>query len=106
MRLTDNPLLLGREVDNAVGGYHVHALVGERDILYLPLEELHVLRPSLSLVLAGQTQHLLSHVQPISLSTRGDPLGREQDVYATTAAQVQHDLAGRKGRQGHRVAAL
>src|SRR5215204_7601113 len=52
-----------------------------------------------------QTQHLVSHVQPVGLSTRGDPLGREQDVYATTTAQVQHNLAGRKGRQGHRVAA-
>src|SRR5918998_112371 len=60
--LAYNPLLCGGEVDDAVAYDDVHVIVGERDILYLTLEELHVLDPGLPLVLAGQLQHLVCHV--------------------------------------------
>ena len=67
-------------------------IFGERNILYLPLQKLAVLDPRLSLVLPGQLQHLVGHVEAISSPAGRAPLGREQYVYAPTAPEIQHYL--------------
>src|SRR3970040_1763758 len=41
--LRQNAVLVGREVDHAVGDDDVHGVVRERDLLDLPLEAFHVL---------------------------------------------------------------
>ena len=92
-RFGDHLPLVGREVDDAVGDDHVHRVVGERDGLDLALEELDVLDAGLALVLAGQGQHLVGHVEAVRLAGGADPPGREQHVDAAAGAQVEHHLA-------------
>src|SRR5215210_4216448 len=104
-RLAYNPLLRGGEVDDAVAYDDVHVIVGQRDILYLPLEELRVLDAGLAPVLAGKLQHLIGHVETIRLPARRHPPRREQDVYPAAAPQIQDHLARREGRKHDRVAA-
>src|SRR3712207_5401571 len=86
--LPENLLLLGGEVYDAVGDHHVHVLVGQRNLLDLPLKKLHVLYPGLLLVLAGQGQHLVGHVQSVSLTSWRDTPGGEQHIYTATASEV------------------
>ena len=58
------------EVDDAVGDDHVHRGIGERDRLDVALQELDVLDAGLALVLAGERQHLVGHVQAVRLAGR------------------------------------
>src|SRR5215217_3167912 len=104
-RLGDHLWLVRREVDDAVGAHHVHVILWQRYVLDVSLDELDVLHPSFCLVLLRQRKHLVGHVQPVSLAARGHPLGREQHVYAASAAQVQHVLTRRERGQRRGVAA-
>src|SRR5215212_242675 len=104
-RLGDHLWLVRREVDDAVGDHHVHVILWQRYVLDVSLDELDVLHPSFCLVLLRQRKHLVGHVQPVSLAARGHSLGREQHVYAASAAQVQHVLTRRERGQCRGVAA-
>ena len=61
---------------------------GQRDLLDVALEELHVLDSRLGLVFLGQLKHFVGHIQTVSFPSRRDPPGREQHVYAAAASEV------------------
>ena len=69
-------------------------VVRQRDVLDLALEELDVLHAGFALVLAGQRQHLVGHVEAVSLAGRADAARREQHVDAAARAEIEHRLAG------------
>src|SRR5438309_2356878 len=76
------------------------------DLLDLALEELHVGGPRLALVLAGEGQHLVGHVEPVGPAGRAHPLRGQEDVDAASGAQIEHRLAGRElGERGGVAAA-
>ena len=52
-----------------------------------------------SAVLLSQLQHLVGHVQAVGLAAQEDPPGREQHIYAATAAQVQDHLTRQRGKE-------
>ena len=104
-RLAEDAVLVGREVDDAVRDDDVDGVVGERDLLHRPLQELDVRRARLRLVLAGEGEHLVGHVEAVGLARRADPLRREEDVDAAAGAEVEDDLPLLELREGGRVAA-
>ena len=75
---------------------------GSGIVLDLALEELDVLDARLTLVLAGELEHLVGHVEAVGLAGRADAPGREQHVDAAARAEVEHGLAlvevGDRGR--------
>ena len=87
-------ILVGREIDHAVGDDHVDGVVGQRDVLDLALQELDVLDAGLALILSRQRQHLVGHVEAVGLARRTDAPGRQQHVDAAARAEVEHGLAG------------
>ena len=104
-RLAEDRGLVGREVDHAVGDDHVDRVVGQRHRLDRSLQELDVLDPGLALVGPGQLEHLVGHVEAIGLAARPDPPRREQHIYATARAEVEHRLTVAKLGDRGRVAA-
>ena len=74
--------LVAREVDHAVGDDHVDGVVGQRDVLDRSLQELDVVDPGLALVVTGQLEHLVRHVEPVCLARGADAPGGEEHVDA------------------------
>src|SRR5215468_3883733 len=87
-------ILVGREVDHAIGDDHIHAGLGQGDLLDLALEELRVLDARLALVVAGEGEHLVRHVESVGFAGGPDAPGGEKHVDAAPRAQIQHGLAG------------
>src|ERR1700724_3618967 len=56
-----HPILVARQVDDAVRDDDVDAIVGQRYVLDLAFEKFHVLDARLALVFAGERQHLVGH---------------------------------------------
>ena len=83
----------------------VDRVVGQRDVLDLALQELDVLEAALALVLLGERQHLVGHVEAVGLAGRADAARREQHVDAAAGAEVEHRLAGLQLGQRGRIAA-
>ena len=82
--------LVGGQVDHAVGDHHIHRGVGQRDVLDLPLHELHVRRAGLGRVRPRQGEHLVGHVQAVGEPGRPDPPRGQQHVDPAAGPQVQH----------------
>src|SRR5262245_49494109 len=104
-RLGENAILVGRQIDHAVGDDDVHGVVRKGNRLDLSLEKLDVVDTGLLLVLAGQGQHFVGHVESVGLATRSHAFGREQHVDPAAGAQVEHRLAGAELGECRRVAA-
>jgi hypothetical protein len=56
-------------------------------------QPLHVGDAGVGLVVAGEVEHLVGHVQPVGQPGGADPAGGEQDIDPAARAQVEHDLA-------------
>jgi hypothetical protein len=59
-----------------------------------PLQELDVGHARLTLVFAGQGQHVVGHVEPVGFARRPHAPGRKQHVDAASRAEIQHRLTG------------
>ena len=82
-----------RQIDHAVGDDHVDRIVGQRDRLDLALEKLNILRARLLLVLAGEREHVVGHVEAVGLAGRPNATRREQNVDAAARAEIENGLA-------------
>src|SRR5262245_14414501 len=49
--------------------------------------------PAFLLVLAGQRQHLVGHVEAVGLAAWADATGREQDVDAAARSEIEHGFS-------------
>ena len=83
----------------------VDRVVGQRDVLDVALEELDILEPALALVLLGERQHLVGHVEAVRFAGRSDAPRRQQHVDAAAGAEIEHGLAGLQLGQRGRIAA-
>ena len=104
-RLAEHAILVGGQVDDAIGDDDVDRVVGQRDGLDLALEELDVVGARLALVVARQRQHLVGHVEAVGLALRADAARRQQHVDAAARAEIEHGLARFQLRQRGRIAA-
>src|SRR2546430_4349144 len=104
-RFGKDAVLVRREIDDTVGDDDVDGPVGQRDVLDLASQELDVLDVRLPLVVSRQREHLVGHVQPVRLARRPYPLGGQEDVDASTRAEVQHRLPWPEVGERRRVAA-
>src|SRR5205085_6518633 len=85
------------EVENAVGEDDVDGAAGDhRQVLNPPLVERHVVPADatgdLPLILAGQCQHVLVHVDADDPPLRADNLRSDVTDFASAAAEIQHCL--------------
>ena len=100
-----HPVLVGRKIDDAIGDDHVDGVVGQRNVFDLALQELDVLDAGLALVLVGQRQHFVGHVETVGFAGGPDAARRKQNVDAAAGAEIEDDLAGIQLRQRRRIAA-
>src|ERR1039457_416235 len=75
-------IFVGREVDHAIGNDDVDGIIGQGDILDLTLEEFDVVDAGFELVLAGQGEHFVGHVETVSFARGSYATGGEQDIDA------------------------
>ena len=104
-RFAQHCVLVTRQVDHAVRDDHVDRIVGERDVLDRPFQELYVGCAGLALVLARQREHLVGHVETEGLPRRADPLRGQENVDATAGTEVEYRLARLQGNQRGRISA-
>ncbi len=93
-RLPQDLVLVGREIDHTVRNDHVDCVIRQWNAFYLALQKIDVRQTRFLLILAGERQHFIRHVKAIGFPARRDPLGRQQDIDASAAAQVEHDFSG------------
>src|SRR5262249_15301414 len=86
-------ILVGRQIDHAIGDDHVHAGFGQGDLLDLTLEEFHVLDVGLALVLKSEGQHLVRHIEPVGFARWPDASSGEKHVDAAPRAEIENGLA-------------
>src|SRR5271157_5508486 len=103
--LAQHAVLVGGEIDDAVGNNHVHRVVRQRNGLDLTFEELDVVHPGFALVFARQGQHLVGHVQAVSPARRAYAPRRKQHVNAAAGPEIKHRLARVELSQRRRIAA-
>ena len=104
-RFAQHPVLVGGEIDHAVGNDDVDRVVGQGNVFDLALEKLDVLDAGLALVLAGESQHFIGHVEAVSFAGRADAPGGKQHVDAAARAKIEDGFAGIELGQGGRIAA-
>ena len=68
--------------------------VGQGNVFDFALEELDVFDAGLALVLAGEGEHVVGHVEAVGLAGGSDAFGGEQHVDAAAGAEVEDDFAG------------
>jgi hypothetical protein len=85
-RLSHNAVLVARQVDHAIRDDDIDRVIRQRDILNLAFEELDVGQAALALVLFGEREHFIGHVEAVGLARRADALCREQHVDAAARA--------------------
>src|SRR5665213_136095 len=93
-----------REIDDAIGNNHIYSAIWERDVFYLAPEKFNVLSSGLPLVLVRERQHLVSHVETVSLPGRTHALGAEQYIDSASGAEIKNSLSGIQLCQCRRVA--
>src|SRR5690606_5502225 len=103
--LVEHRALVRREVDHAVRDDDVNGVIGERYLFDVAFDELHVGRAGLGGVAAGEVEHLLGHVEAIDEACRAHAARGEEDIDASTGAEVQDGLTNLQVGYGGRVAA-
>jgi len=89
--------LVRREVQDAVGDHHIHAVVRSGQVLDLAQAELHVVEPRVLLIcgdaLASLAHHVWGHIDADDAPARPYLWARDEDVETPAAAQVQDYFA-------------
>src|SRR5690606_14921175 len=98
-------VLVGAEVDDAVGDDDVDGRVRDGEMLDLAEAELDVGGPDLLGVAAGERDHLGGHVNAVDAAGLADHLRGEEAVDAAAGAEVEDDLAAFERGDGGGVAA-
>ena len=98
-------VFVGGKVDHTIRDNDVHRVVGQRNMLDLAPQELDVLRARFALVLIGQRQHLVRHIETIGLAGGPDPLRRKQNIHAAARAEIEDHFPGIQFRQRRWISA-
>src|SRR5205807_3811606 len=104
-RFANHAVLISRKIDDAVGDDDVDGIIGERNIFDGSFEEFYVFGAGFFLIFAGQREHFVRHVKPISFTGGPDSLGGKDDVNAAAGAEIENGLARLQFHEGGRIAA-
>src|SRR5437899_2778666 len=102
---TQDTILIGGEINYAVGNDDIDGVVGQGDVFDLTFEKLDVFNSGLALVFASKGQHFVRHVQAVGLAGWPHTHGRKQHVDASAGAKVEDRFAGVELGKCGRVAA-
>src|SRR6185312_2991856 len=103
--LTENLVLVGREVDDAIGDDDVDRICVDGEMFDFAEAEFDVRSANLCGILAGEGDHLGGHVDPEHAAFGAHHLCCEEAIDAAAGAEVEHCFAGLKGSDGGGVAA-
>ena len=103
--LAQHPVFVGGKIYHAIGNDDIDGVVGQGNAFDLALEKFDVLNAGLALVLPGEGQHFIGHVEAVSLAGGTDALGGKQHVDAASRAEIEHGFTGIELGQCGRVAA-
>ena len=98
-------VLVGREINHAIRNDDIDGVVGQGNVFDFALQKLDVLDSGLALVLAGEGQHFIGHVEAVSFAGGADAPGGQQHVDAASGAEIEDGFAGIELGQGGRIAA-
>src|ERR1022692_4662346 len=98
-RFSQDDVLIGREVDDAVRNDDIDRLIRERNIFDSAKEELDVLHTGFHLVLSSKLNHFRCHIKSVDLARWPDATRGEEHVNATARTEVEDDLTGQQRRE-------
>ena len=98
-------VLVGGEIDDAIGDDDVDGIVGKGNVLDFAFQEFDVFDAGLLLILVRQSQHFVGHIETVGFAGWADAPGGEQHINAAAGAQIEHDFAGIEFRQRGWIAA-
>ena len=101
----EDGVLVGAEVDHAVGNHHVDGGVAEREVFDAAFDEGGVVDAGFGFVAFGELEHLVGHAQARCASRRATVACGQQHVESTAGAQVEHVLAEQVDQGGGVAAA-
>src|SRR5436190_7334693 len=103
-RFGKDAVLVARKIDDAIGDNDVDGVIRQRNVFNGAFQKLDVRDAGLFLILPGQGQHFVGHVQAISFARGPDAFGRKDDVNAAAGAKVEHHFAGLELSEGRGIA--
>ena len=103
MQLGEDGVLVRDQVDDAVREHDAEALVGERQLLDLALDELDIGRLQLGCSHACLRQHLRRHVDAGDVALLTDHLRGNERVGPRPAAEIEHALAACEPAERERI---
>src|ERR1035438_3278061 len=104
-RLSQDDVLIGSEIDDAVGDDDIDRLVWERDIFDSAEEELSVLHSCFHLVRSSKLNHFRCHIKSVDPACWPDATRGEEHVNTTARTEVEDDLTGQQCRECGWIAA-
>src|SRR6266404_5316592 len=82
----EDTILVAGKIDDAVGDDDVDGVVRQRDVFNDALEKFNVFDAGFFLVLAGEREHFVGHVQTVGFAGGADSSPGEDDVNAAAGA--------------------
>src|ERR1019366_6979790 len=104
-RFSQDDVLIGSEVDDAVRNDDIDRLIRERNIFDSAEEELSVLHAGFQLVLSSKLNHFRCHIKSVDLASWPDATRGEEHVNTTARTEVEDDLTGQQRRECGWIAA-
>ena len=97
--------LFDGKIDDAVGDDHVDGVIGQRDVFNFALQKFDIVDSGRALVLVGERQHLIGHIEPVGFAGGADAVRGKQHVDASAGAEIEHRFAGIERGEQRRIAA-
>src|SRR5579875_2029250 len=76
----NDPVLIGRQINHAIGNHYIDRVVGQGDTLYFAFEEFNIFNTSLALIFTRQSEHFIGHVEAIGFPRGTDAFRRQENV--------------------------
>jgi len=88
----EDAILVRGKVDDTVRNDDVNRVVGEGDVLDFAFEELDVGDAGLALILAGEGEHVVGHVEAIGFPGWANAPCGEEHIDTAARAEIEHDF--------------
>ncbi len=86
----EDRVFVGRKIDHANGYDDIYPVVGQRNMLDFASETFDVLDSGFFLVLGGEGEHFVGHVEAVGFSGGADAARGKQNVDAAAGAEVEN----------------
>src|SRR5712664_2679741 len=101
----EDATLVAGKIDDAVGDDDVDGVVRQRNVFNGAFQKFDVFDAGFFLVLAGEGEHFVGHVQAVGFAGRADAFCGKDDIDAAAGTEIEDDFAGLKLREGGWIAA-